>query len=543
MNESIDQNIQSQIPPQGEQMPPFAPMPPQMGMPMRPRRRMTWREKWMQRLGMDTITQAPTKGALTIPNWLTGKSIVFFFVAMLACWTAFGYIPGVDLWLPASISVVLFFYGGSAVSKSWNHMKGKRFIRNVFMAGLIVRLLWMLYMYFVFNPAHFGNTYGDSADVDWFIPFGKDLSLWILGDSERSLSQLIDYYGSAIDDVAYPLWLGFIYTIVGIENDIFVPFVLKSLMGAYCAICLYQVAKRHYGEGVARMAAIFVALNPNMVYWCATMMKEAEMVFLVCVAVDNFDKVLSSGRQFTIKNLLPGMIATIILMFFRAALGIVIFLAFFAHIVMASQRVMSIGKKILAGVLVAAVLAVSMGDRIRTQSRDMVQKLQSDIQGTSMEHRSNLKDAEGRQQSFAKYAGAAVFAPLIFTIPFPTFNEANEEQLTQMTLAGGSYIKNIFSFFVIIVLLMMLISGEWRRHVFIIAYTIGYLIVLIFSPFAQSGRFHMPIWPMLMLFTAYGIQIAKTNGRVRKWFPIVLVLEVAICLFWNWFKLKGRGMI
>ena len=502
-----------------------------------------WRGQWMRRFGMDTAATPLRQGELTIPNWITGKAIAFFFVAMFACWFAFGYIPGVDLWLPASISVALFFYGGSSMLKSWNHVKEKRFIRNVFVTGLIVRLLWMLYMYLVFNPAHFSNAYGDSADVDWFIPFGKDLSLWITGESERSLSQLIDYYGSAIDDVAYPLWLGFIYTIVGVENDIFVPFLLKCIMGAYCAICLYRVAKRHYGEGVARMAAIFVALNPNMIYWCATMMKEAEMVFLVCVAVDNFDRVLSSGKRFTLANLLPGMIVAAILMFFRAVLGIVIFLAFFAHIVMASQRVMSMGKKILAGVLVAIVLVVSMGDNIRTQSRDLVEKVQSDIQGTSMEHRTNLKDAGGRQQSFAKYAGAAVFAPLIFTIPFPTFNEANVEQLTQMTLAGGSYIKNIFSFFVIIVMFMVLISGEWRRHVFILSYTLGYLFVLIMSPFAQSGRFHMPIWPMLMLFSAYGIQIAKTNARVRKWFPMVLVAEVAICLFWNWFKLKGRGMI
>ena len=145
--------------------------------------------------------------------------------------------------------------------------------------------------------------------------------------------------------------------------------------------------------------------------------------------------------------------------------------------------------------------------------------------------------------SFAKYAGAAVFAPLIFTIPFPTFNSALDTQYLQMQLAGGSYIKNVLSFFVILVMFMMLISGEWRRHVFIIAYTLGYLMVLVLSEFAHSGRFHMPVIPLLMLFAAYGIQIGKTNERVRKWWPMVLVLEVVACLAWNWYKLKGRGMI
>ena len=92
-------------------------------------------------------------------------------------------------------------------------------------------------------------------------------------------------------------------------------------------------------------------------------------------------------------------------------------------------------------------------------------------------------------------------------------------------------------------MLLFLASGEWRRHVFIIAYTCAYLVVLVFSGFAQSGRFHMPIWPMLMIFAAYGVQLAKTDKKMRRWFTYVLYMEVFVCLAWNWFKLAGRGMI
>ena len=45
----------------------------------------------MRRFGMDVAAAPLTRGALTMPNWLTGKSMVFFFVAMLACFAAFGY--------------------------------------------------------------------------------------------------------------------------------------------------------------------------------------------------------------------------------------------------------------------------------------------------------------------------------------------------------------------------------------------------------------------------------------------------------------------
>lgn len=499
-----------------------------------------WRERWMHRFGMDVVAAPLRKGERTIPNWLTGKAMAFFFVTMLACWVVFGHIPPFKLWFTAALSVVLFFYGSRTMADSFAKTGEKTFLKHVFWIGVLVRVLFVLYMFLSFNPEHFGNTNGDNTDTLWYVSFGNAIAQWVQNGFDMSFSDLCYKWGSTMDDVGYPMWLAVIYIITDGASDVFIPMLVKCFVSAYCAISIYRVARRHYGEGVARITAIFICLNPNMIYWCGVMFKEAEMVFLVCLAVDNIDKVLSSGKQYTFKALLPGILAGVSLFFFRMALGMVFFLAVFAHIIMASQRVMSLGKKILAGVLVGAVLMVAIGDRILMQTREVVETVQSDSQQKNMEWRAERKDGSN---SFAKYAGAAVFAPLIFTIPFPTFNQAEESQLLQVQLAGGSYIKNIFSFFVILVMFMMLISGEWRRHVFIIAYTLGYLMCLVLSSFAHSGRFHMPIWPMLMLFAAYGIQIAKTNARVRKWWPMVLVLEVVVCLAWNWFKLKGRGMI
>lgn len=498
-----------------------------------------WRERWMQRFRMDTAVVPLRKGELTIPNWLTGKSMVFFFVAMFASWGVFGHVPEFDLWGVAAISVVLFFYGGQAMLKSWQRTKEKQFVRNVYVAGFIIRLIWLLYVWFFFNMEHFGAQYGEQQDVEWYMPFAKDLAQWITGDSKFTYAEIIKINMAEIDDTGYPMWLAIGYAIWGDWSDAFIPMLIKCILSAYCAVCVYHIAKRHFGEGVARVAAIFVCVNPNMIYWCGNMFKEAEMVFLVCLAVDLIDKALTSGKQLTFKSLFPGIAVGFYLFFFRSALGLIVFLAIFAHIVMASSRVMSFGKKVLAGILVAVTLFVGVGDRLRAQTERMFNTVQTNEQVQNMEWRGRREGGN----SFAKYAGAAVFAPLIFTIPFPTFSSALDTQYLQQQLAGGSYIKNVLSFFVIIVMLMMLISGEWRRHVFILAYTLGYLMVLVMSNYAHSGRFHMPVIPMLLLFAAYGIQIGKSNARVRKWLPIVLMLEVVACLAWNWFKLKGRGMI
>ena len=520
-------------------MPPqhSAPMPPgpMMPPPMRPKA-VGWQARFMRNYGMGAYAQ---KRDYRMPSWLIGRSVLFFFIALFVCWGAFGYVPGMDLIVASCVSVLLFFFGAQIMSQKWGVVKEKRFLRNVFIAGFLIRLVWIIYLYFVFSPNHYGNTFGDTADTEWYMAFGRDLAAWMRGDVALPLSGVIDRNMAAIDDIGYPMWLGVIYLLTGDISDVFIPFVIKSIVGAYCATLIYRVAKRHFGIGTARIAAIFVCLNPNMIYWCGTMMKEAEMVFVVCLAVDKLDEALSSGKKLTFRALLPGMLAGLYLFFFRTALGLAMFMAVAAHIVMASNKVLSIGKKIIAGILVALTLFMAVGDRIVQQSQDLLEKVQSDNQQKDMERRTKI---EGGNE-FAKYAGATVFAPLIFTIPFPTFNQAHEGQLLQLQLSGGSFIKNILSFFVIVVMLLFLASGEWRRHVFIVAYTCAYLVVLIFSAFAQSGRFHMPIWPMLMLFAAYGVQLARGNKRLRMGFSLVLILEIIACLGWNWFKLKGRGMI
>ncbi|MBO5674059.1 MAG: glycosyltransferase family 39 protein [Paludibacteraceae bacterium] len=499
-------------------------------------RREMWTERMLRNYGGGMYMPHDT---VTMPKWIVGSSITFFFISMIVCWIFFGRVPNWDLVFVASLSVVIFFSLGNSMSRRLSNVSEKHFLKNIFYVGFTVRMIWVLYLYFIFNPNYYGTTFGDGADVDWYIPFGQALADLITNDTYLTLSQIIDNYMSAIDDVGYPIILAIEYAITGKESDVFVPLLVKSIMGACCAIMIYHVAKRHFGVGTARITALFICLNPNMIYWCGSMMKEAEMVFFCCLAVDKLDHGLSSGNKLTLRALWPGLLAGLILFFMRTALGLALFIGVLAHIVLASNQIISVAKKIIAGVLVATTLFVGVGDRLIEQSKGYLDVVRSDSQQVNMEWRSNREGGN----SFAKYASATIFAPLIFTIPFPTLNMANEGQLTQMQLAGGSYIKNILSFFVIMVLLLLLLSGEWRKHVFILAYMCGYLVVLVFSGFAQSGRFHMPIWPMLMLFAAYGIQIAKGNVHLRHGFNIVLMAEVLVCLVWNWFKLKGRGMI
>lgn len=471
-------------------------------------------------------------------RWITSKAVLFYLVAFGLCsliWNQ--YAMEYNYAIVSVVSVLLFFLGSVTIMQKNQYRPPKAFVKRIFWIGLFIRVVWAVYMYYL-NIEVYGQAVGDGADTEWYLPVAKAGVEAIKAGNWNIVDLWHTKWMAAYDDMGYPFWLMVEYFIFGDVSDVFLPFMVKCVIGAFCPIFIYNIGQRHWGEAVGRIAAVFVMLNPNMIYWCGNMLKEAEMVFLVCLFVDKMDGALM-GRNWSFMGLLPASLVGLYIFTFRFSLGFVVFAAVMCEVVFASSRVMATGKKILAGLMVASMLAIGMGDRLRVQTRSIVETVQSDQQQNNMEWRSKRKGGN----SLAKYAGAAVFAPLIFTIPFPTFNNAQQSQILQRMLSGGSYIKNILSFFVILIMFLMLFSKEWRRHVFIIAFTCGYLVALVFSNFAQSGRFHMPVVPFLMLFATYGICAAYQNVKYRRWYNIVLGVEVVACIAWNWFKLKGRGMV
>ena len=470
------------------------------------------------------------------PKWISDKSMQLFFAVLIllnVMWSQ--YAMSISYILVSSISVVLFFYGSNVLTKKWANYSIKYFTKNLFQVALLVRLLWCLFIYF-FNIDHYGAPIGSTEDTEFYIGVAQEASLSLSNGSFAFLDIWFNNYNTALDDIGYPIFLGLQYLITGNISDIVVPFIFKSILGAYSCIFIYKIAQRHFGESVGRIAGIMCALYPHMIYWCGGMMKEAEMVFLCCWFVERMDAVFLSKRL-NFKALIYGSLLAFSLYLFRSALGIVAFGVIFISLFLSDKRFISSNKKAIIAIVVALVLFVSIGGQMKSQFDVMYSKVVEGGQTENMEWRANRKGGN----EFAKYAGAAVFAPLIVTIPFPTMIEANPNQIAQMQLAGANFIKNVTSFFVIFVLFTLVINKEWRKHAFILFFMLGYLAVLVVSGYAQSGRFHMPIMPLEMMFAAYGITILPKNKQ--HWFNYALIFEFVVCIAWQWFKLKGRGMI
>lgn len=281
---------------------------------------------------------------------------------------------------------------------------------------------------------------------------------------------------------------------------------------------------------------------PNLIYYCSFQLKEVEMVFLCVLFTERADFLLRKGKLAFMSTaalmLIPSVMFTI-----RTALAAVMVMAFFCALLLSSERIVSWGRRalllLLALVFAGVVLmtSTSIGQDIQNmwQRRGLGQQ-------ENLEWRSNRKDEGGYNNRFIKYASAGVFAPLIFTIPFPTMNEVPGQE-NQKMIHGGNFVKNILSLFTIAALFVLLFSSDWRKYVLPLALLCGYLVILVFSNFAQSERFHLPILPLSLMFAAYGISKMNEVWWIKKYYPFWCALMFVAAIAWNWFKLAGRGMI
>ena len=525
--------------------------PPQMGQPMMPP---PPRGQW-QRRALNSISRVR---GMSFPKWLSTYPIVIYILALAV--VSFTYSTYSLPWyyvLSGVIAVLVFFLYGSTAIKDTSLdkiRKESRFEKRIFLIAFIPRVIWMFLIYTIFMNSY-GNAFGfENADATFYDQLGRDFAQGFReGHIFSTWKDMTNYLD--VSDMGYALYVGLIYWLTGATeiashalgaavttNPIGIISVrlLKCLWSSLTVILLYRLAKRNFGAQTARVAAIFCALWPNFWYYCGAHLKETEMVFLGVLFVEQADQMLRS-RQFTAWKVIPILLIAAAIFTFRTPLGLVALLALVFSIVMSSTRVVSWGKRVVVGLMAVALIGIVAGNRIEEKAKGLLAQ-QENQQKEGFNWYATRKDGSGNQQSFAKYAGTAVFAPMIFTLPFPSMVRPFEGQEVQQLLNGGNYTKNIISAFTIFAMIMLLLSGRWREHLLPLSFMLGYLVVLALSSFAHSERFHQPVMPFEFMFAAYGLSIAVTKPKYKRWFLYWCILMFIVAIAWNWFKIAGRGL-
>ena len=472
-----------------------------------------------------------------LPKYCSERAIMIYVSALVV--VSVMYISRAMLWywwIFGIVEVAGFFYFANSLTKRWAHLSERTFKRQLFFVAFFVRLIVMLFLYWFFNemtgqPFMFAaaDSYAYHETAQDFVSYIRNGNIALIFDSQ---------YGGGVSDLGYPFYLSLVYLVT--DESILFARILKCLWGSLTCIFIYKIARRNFGESVARMAAIFCMLMPNLIYYCGVHLKETEMTCLLMAFAERADYVIHQER-YDIKSFAAALLLGVSLFTFRTVLGAAAMFSFVVALVFTNKRVASLGRRWLMLIAIALASLYFVGGRI---AREINQYWGA--RGTNQSTR--LEDRSRKGNTLAKYAGVAVFAPMIFTLPFPTMVET-ENQETARLLHGGNVVKNIMSGFVLfsIVLLIFgsttnidILHGEWRNHLLIEVLLVSYLGILAVSAFAHAERFHMPAIPLEMIFAAYGVS-NMTTARYRRYYMLWCGIMFVAFIGWNWFKMKGRG--
>lgn len=502
----------------------------------KPRRRLSFRERIVRLLGINEYGNIPYRFAL--PKWFCSSGAICYFLALLAVNMLF-----LDFSLPwyyilfGSVGVLVFFAYGRSLSRNLklSRFTEQRFEHRIFGIAFFFRITWMILIYFIFMDIY-GNPIGFSGpDARDYYEMGVFVANTLENGNFNLLEAIHARFHFDASDSGYGIYCGFVYLITG--KSFIALHIIKCFWSALTVVLIYRIAKPNFGENVAHVAAIFCTLWPNFWYYSGCHLKETEMVFLGVLFVYEGEKLIRS-RRFTLQKIIPMLLIIGALFTIRVPLALVAILSLLFTIVMSSTKVMGWGKRITVGAIAIALVAVTMGERIEENSRQLMEVYNSDHYQSAYERGSTAKGGN----TFSRYVGAAVFAPMILTIPFPTMTNVEGHYVHQL-LNGGNFIKNIVSFFTILAVIILLLSGEWHKHLMSLSFMLGYLAVVALSNYAQAERFHQPAMPFEFMFAAYGLSIVLTNRKYKSLFRAWCVAMIFAAIAMNWIKLAGKGFV
>lgn len=462
------------------------------------------------------------------PRYFSTRAITCYVVTLIVVSAIF-----LDQSLPLQFvafgffSVLLFFHFATKLTMGWRRYSHQQFTSKLFITALLIRVTYVLFIYFYYNEMTGGPFAYHAGDELFYHQFA---SVWRNNGLGNFVEQLGEYV--MLSDTGYCWLLGLEYRIFGC--NVLPARFLKCLIDASICMLIYNLAERSFGEVVGRIAAIFYMLLPNTWYYCGITLKETEMVFLLMLFVERSDLVFHFPK-IKFKDLLLPILCVVIMFTFRTALAAVMLASMIAAVILSSGKQLLWWKKVLFSIVVGVTMLFAVGSELMEETQQLWQG-RFDSQEIGYGWRAEVENGN----TFAKYASASVFAPLIFTIPFSTLvNVVGQEN--QMMLNGAYFIKNILSGFVIFSLLILLFRGDWRKHALPIAVLCGYMVVLVFSNFAHSERFHFPALPLEMVFAAFGV--TQVTNRHKYWYLVWIVFIAIANILWCLIKLKGRGIV
>jgi hypothetical protein len=466
-----------------------------------------------------------------ISTFFTSIAILAYFIVFLFC-TLMSFSNSLPfIWLCFGVlSVFSFFFYSSWLSIHWTQLPRAQFQKKLFVSALVIRLVYVVFIY-LFYQVQTGKPFEFNSNDSWGY---HQTGNWIL---DMFLAGDMDYYFShylkGVSDAGWEFTLAFMYLIS--FRSIVIVRLINALLSAWMVVLVYRLATRNFGESAGRITAILALLLPNFIFYTGLHLKETLMVFLLVAFAERADLMVRSSKNH-LQLIFQVVLAGVSLFFFRTVLAVAAWFALISALLLSDNRMIKANRKVVYGTWIILAALFFFSGRIYQEVAGYIGERNTN-QTSQMK---NFTFREGGNQ-LAKYGRTSIFIPLMLPAPLPTMVNIPGQENTMM-LNGAFFTRNVYIFFVLLAMVMIVKRKIIRQHILILTLLFSYLLVLANSGFALSERFHLPAVPFLLILAGYGVTLTTKRTAVYYYIPYLIVISVII-LGWNWFKLKGRGMI
>ena len=438
--------------------------------------------------------------------------------------------------IPNFIVVILFFALLKTFSVKLNYYSEKRFLKNIFIGSLFIRIIVMLFLYILFY-----NITGTSFDVEASDAVKyNEIGLQIanqLKQGQFNFSLIFSKYNFKYDDTGYSIFVGLIYYLFA--NSIIALRLIQCLIDSLSVLLIYRISKFLWNTKISRFASILSMIFPLQIFYVSVHLKETIMIFFTLVAIYYSIKLVY--ERFSIIKIFILIFSIVAILSLRTPLALVLILSIIGYYVINNKKPLYYKVTLLLFFIISLYICMNylnIYKKFESKSKRYVGIESNETRGGRSV---NLYKTRG--QSFAVYASSPLLLIQGISTPYPSMVKTNirfYNQTLQWYHIGGLFIWVYMSYFCFVGLYYS-IKYKFKENSILIFYIFGYIIALVSSLYIMSIRYNIVKLVPLLIFVAIGFYHTPKN-KFKYWYIYVILMSIII-LAWNFVKLAGRGLI
>lgn len=449
------------------------------------------------RAAVPRVRFAKPSGTRRAPAWVL--SILFFGAATYTVLFAFALTRSNTELLHALTIAPLLVGLTVPIALHIARSDGDRTLASIIMAGVVAKLLTALLRFYVAF-----EVYGNSDALQY-----HDTGLELV---DRFRGGAFDPGIGAISGTNFiKIFTGLVYSVLGVSR--ITAFLVFAWIGFLGLVLMARAFRVGVPQGDSRRYLILVLFLPSLLYWPASIGKEAWMMLAIGLCAYGIANLLR-GRSGGVAPLAVGLVGIGVV---RPHIGLIVFVGFVLALLARRVRVRTFAGPLIRFAGLAALLVVGLVLAGETASFIGQPSLTAEVVTSQLDYHEG-QTADGGSE----FSPVAVNTPIdmvpafvtVFIRPFP-FEAANAQGL--LSAAEGIF-------------LVLLACASWKRIRAVprlirsspyIAFCIGYVLVFVFafasfSNFGLLARQRVQALPfLLVLFALPEFQTVPRRARTH----------------------------